>query len=1181
MAGILFVRSSKPSDTLILQAHTDSAVEDADDMGYPYTDINSNVLWANVGPYMTSFDWELFFYSGHGDYSGMYGDSLDALISNTTHLERLAYFNGKAVYSMACQTGQSLLGTLVNNGAVAVAGFASLLRIWSGGGGLSDPYAVSTLAGPVKFLESVVEGKTWGEAREDANEEWDEQYAYWTSGAGSGLAGAIECAVRILEQKTNFVISGPQSDSFSLSSPSVQTGSIYVSTNRSDATFTITGPGGTYSGSGSVWSQSGIPVGSYTITYGNIAGFTKPPSETKSVTANSTTSFTGTYAAASTTGSIYVTTNLNLANFSITGPASYSGSGQSWSKLNAPTGTYTITYAAVSGYTTPSPQTFTLSAGGTISFSGTYALTPATGSINVTTNLSTGSFAITGPASYSGYGTSWNKTGAPAGTYTITFGSVSGYTTPSSYSLTLSAGGSISFSGNYVQTPLTGTINVSTNLTAATFTLAGPVTYTGSGTSWSNNAVPIGAYTITYGAVAGYATPNSQTITVGLGGSITFVGTYVATATTGTIYVTTNLTAGNFTISGAASYSGSGKSWRETSAPAGSYTIAYGAVAGYATPSGETLVLTAGSSIRFTGEYIATPATTRINVETNLDLASFNISGPASYSGSGKSWSTTGAPTGIYTVTFGTVPGYTTPPSQMINLGVSGTIYFSGYYVSTTGTIQVSCNIGDASFSITGAGSYSGSGTTLTQTGALPGTYTITYGAVSGYTTPSSQTLTLSAGDTIYFTGTYVKTTGTISVSTNLASAAFDIYGPSNYSGSGTTWSIATAPPGAYTIAFRDVTGYSKPASQSYTLSAGGSINFTGTYTGARGTISVTTNLASATFSITGPASYSSSGLSYSVANAPPGTYTITFGAVSKYTTPSAQTITLSPGGIISFTGVYEYNFGTIQVGSNLAGASFSINGPENFTGSGLFWITYEATAGSYTIYFNPIAGYNTPVSQTKLLSPGGGIEFSGLYTLVDPDPDTPIVTESKGILSVQEEVRVAHGVKNVSSIASHLFASVNSSINTEFTTTSVKDYSAWDLSTVSEGQAVVTTDGYSGLIKSVDDTANTIHVFEWVRFAQYGMGMALGVPANGQKVSVFKITHAKRVVIRASDENSNYVYVGFSSSVSSSTGMPLSYGTGTPNKDLEIISDKPINLTKVYVVSASAQKVDWDVGLR
>lgn len=69
-----------------------------------------------------------------------------------------------------------------------------------------------------------------------------------------------------------------------------------------------------------------------------------------------------------------------------------------------------------------------------------------------------------------------------------------------------------------------------------------------------------------------------------------------------------------------------------------------------------------------------------INVTTNLADAAFIINGPASYAGSGTSWSVSGAPMGTYVIVYGDVNGYLTPPSETLTLQDSGTITFSGLY---------------------------------------------------------------------------------------------------------------------------------------------------------------------------------------------------------------------------------------------------------------------------------------------------------------------------------------------------------------------------------------------------------------------------------------------------------------------------------------------------------------------
>ena len=70
---------------------------------------------------------------------------------------------------------------------------------------------------------------------------------------------------------------------------------------------------------------------------------------------------------------ISVSTNRPEAKFSITGPATYSGSGSAWSVDDVPAGNYTITFDAVAGYKKPISQTKPLPGDGEVAFNGNYA----------------------------------------------------------------------------------------------------------------------------------------------------------------------------------------------------------------------------------------------------------------------------------------------------------------------------------------------------------------------------------------------------------------------------------------------------------------------------------------------------------------------------------------------------------------------------------------------------------------------------------------------------------------------------------------------------------------------------------------------------------------------------------------------------------------------------------------
>ncbi|MCH8295898.1 hypothetical protein IH992_32875 [Candidatus Poribacteria bacterium] len=72
-------------------------------------------------------------------------------------------------------------------------------------------------------------------------------------------------------------------------------GDITVITNLANASFTITGAGNSYRGTGKSWNQSEVPAGSYTIVYDDVPTYQKPNSETKTLEAKQNLTFTGTY----------------------------------------------------------------------------------------------------------------------------------------------------------------------------------------------------------------------------------------------------------------------------------------------------------------------------------------------------------------------------------------------------------------------------------------------------------------------------------------------------------------------------------------------------------------------------------------------------------------------------------------------------------------------------------------------------------------------------------------------------------------------------------------------------------------------------------------------------------------------------------------------------------------------
>lgn len=119
----------------------------------------------------------------------------------------------------------------------------------------------------------------------------------------------------------------------------------------------------------------------------------------------------------------------------------------------------------------------------------------------------------------------------------------------------------------------------------------------------------------------------------------------------------------------------------------------------------------------------------------------------------------------------------------------------------------------------------------------------------------------------------------------------------------------------------------------------------------------------------------------------PTGNYTLTWGTVTEWTTPSpaATTQTLAPNGVLTFMGTFVFQLGTIVIDAepDSIDAPWQMTGPNAFSQSGTGDAAFEnMPAGSYTLTWGEVADWTTPnqatVSQT--LAMDGVVTFVGHY---------------------------------------------------------------------------------------------------------------------------------------------------------------------------------------------------------
>lgn len=165
------------------------------------------------------------------------------------------------------------------------------------------------------------------------------------------------------------------------------------------------------------------PYGFHAAAAISSVGYTRYSSAAFDTVGNNLYAVGGTYGDTifKASSSIGVQSNVS-SSWTITGPATVTGSGYSQSTLSKPAGVYAITWGAVPGYVTPVTQTLTLDIIGDIAFSGIYKVANAIPTVTSPTSISiTQTSATLGanvtslgvPASISARGICWGTTVSP------------------------------------------------------------------------------------------------------------------------------------------------------------------------------------------------------------------------------------------------------------------------------------------------------------------------------------------------------------------------------------------------------------------------------------------------------------------------------------------------------------------------------------------------------------------------------------------------------------------------------------------------------------------------------------------------------------------------------------------------------------------------------------------------
>ncbi len=260
-----------------------------------------------------------------------------------------------------------------------------------------------------------------------------------------------------------------------------------------------------------------------------------------------------------------------------------------------------------------------------------------------------------------------------------------------------------------------------------------------------------------------------------------------------------------------------------------------------------------------------------------------------------------------------------------------------------------------------------------------PGSYTVHFSHVEGYSQPADQVVNVTAGTTTTLTGTFTPR-GSLRVQTSPAVAGqISVDGVPR-----DNWGMWTdIPTGAHQVCFGPVEGYIPPSCQDITVTAGVLTSITGTYSpnaaasGASGVglLRVTTSPAlPAQISINGVVA-DSWGLNW--LELAPGSYTVHFSHVEGYSQPADQVVNVTAGTTTTLTGTFTPR-GSLRVQTSPAVAGqISVDGvPRDNWG---MWT--DIPTGAHQVCFGPVEGYIPPSCQDITVTAGVLTSITGTYS--------------------------------------------------------------------------------------------------------------------------------------------------------------------------------------------------------
>lgn len=144
---------------------------------------------------------------GHGN-SGIYTVECTTPLLHAESPEELVLMKSRITSLCSCLTAQVLGPALIDAGALVYTGYKEEFWFYIGDAPNSTRAVQSPFLAEFKFVASLLNGRSTGDARSDQLARYDEEISFWTVGDGKDNADAMELS-RILEMnKSNSVFLG-------------------------------------------------------------------------------------------------------------------------------------------------------------------------------------------------------------------------------------------------------------------------------------------------------------------------------------------------------------------------------------------------------------------------------------------------------------------------------------------------------------------------------------------------------------------------------------------------------------------------------------------------------------------------------------------------------------------------------------------------------------------------------------------------------------------------------------------------------------------------------------------------------------------------------------------------------------------------------------------------------------